>query len=102
MYVAFVFKSNVKLIYLFQTLSCDGMKYECYVIDSSGYIVLSMAIEEVGQFFGMVQPYVLQSFIDKKIFEHVEVFNYQALCPLSILKNAASNSWLLDAVRTYI
>ncbi|KAI8438780.1 hypothetical protein MSG28_011164 [Choristoneura fumiferana] len=79
-----------------KSLSCNNKDYECYVIDSSGYIVLSMAMEEVGQFFGMVQPYVLKSFIEKKIFEHVEVFNYQALCPLSILKQSANDSWLLD------
>lgn len=74
-------------------------KYSCYIIDSSGYIVLSMDISQVGQFFGAVDfgARIMQSFIDKNIFEHVEVFNYQALCPLSTIKETSS-SWSLITV----
>ncbi|XP_063616481.1 voltage-dependent calcium channel subunit alpha-2/delta-3-like [Cydia splendana] len=75
-----------------KSLSCDGIDHDCYVIDSSGYVVLSNNSDEVGQFFGEIHPLVLQSFIDKQIFEHVEVFNYQALCPNSILPKPSS-SW---------
>ncbi|PZC75536.1 hypothetical protein B5X24_HaOG205963 [Helicoverpa armigera] len=72
----------------------DSEKYDCYVIDSSGYIVLAKEKELVGQFFGTVQKYVLQSFLDMGIYEHVEVFNYQALCPYSVLLKKSS-SWTL-------
>ncbi|XP_075975243.1 ca[2+] channel Muscle-specific alpha2/delta subunit isoform X2 [Anticarsia gemmatalis] len=75
-------------------LTCHSNKYDCYVIDSSGYIVLSRNKEEVGQFFGRQQKYVLQSFLDTGIFDHVEVFNYQALCPVSVLPEK-SHSWSL-------
>ncbi|XP_041974818.1 voltage-dependent calcium channel subunit alpha-2/delta-3 isoform X2 [Aricia agestis] len=67
-------------------LTCDEHgSYDCFLIDSSGYIVVGVQQPQVGQFFGVFYPGVLQSFIDKKIFDHVEVFNYQALCPVSIL-----------------
>ncbi|CAB3256391.1 unnamed protein product [Arctia plantaginis] len=73
---------------------CNSTKFECYVIDSSGYIVLSKDKNLVGQFFGRVHNHVLQSFLDTGIFDHVEVFNYQALCPVSILVKKNS-SWSL-------
>ncbi|XP_045495247.1 voltage-dependent calcium channel subunit alpha-2/delta-3 [Colias croceus] len=83
-------------------LACDkDGNYDCYLIDSSGYIVV--LVEEtdskhnVGDFFGLVNPYVLQSFIDKNIFEYVEVFNYQALCPLSVL-SVQNSAWSFDSV----
>ncbi|XP_026759265.2 voltage-dependent calcium channel subunit alpha-2/delta-4 [Galleria mellonella] len=73
--------------------TCNGDNYDCYVIDSSGYVVLSRQKEQIGQFFGVIDSntrHVLQSFIDKSIFEHVEVFNYQALCPYYMLKQPNS------------
>ncbi|XP_072941901.1 voltage-dependent calcium channel subunit alpha-2/delta-4 [Epargyreus clarus] len=76
-------------------ISCGGdSKYNCYLIDSSGYIVVGMEKSEVGKFFGVLYPGILQSFIDMKVFDHVEVFNYQALCPLSTIKEK-SNAWSL-------
>ncbi|XP_028034568.1 voltage-dependent calcium channel subunit alpha-2/delta-4-like isoform X1 [Bombyx mandarina] len=75
-------------------VTCSGEDYDCYLIDSSGYIVLSKDKEEVGQFFGIVNKYVLQSFLDQNIFQHVEVFDYQALCPIDILPEK-NNSWSL-------
>lgn len=81
----------------FQDPKCNSTKYECYVIDSSGYIVLAKDKHLVGQFFGRVHKHVLQSFLDTGIFDHVEVFNYQALCPVSILVKK-NNSWSLKTV----
>ncbi|XP_037968616.2 voltage-dependent calcium channel subunit alpha-2/delta-3 isoform X1 [Plutella xylostella] len=78
-------------------LSCDGKVYDCYIVDSSGYIVLSLEKAEVGQFFGVVQPYVMQSFLDTGVFEHVEVFNYQALCPVSTLSKEPSHAWSMTS-----
>lgn len=76
--------------------TCNSSKYECYIVDSSGYIVLSKDKEQVGQFFGKIQKYVLQSFLDIGIFDHVEVFNYQALCPISaVAKKIHNRSWPL-------
>ncbi|XP_013197195.2 voltage-dependent calcium channel subunit alpha-2/delta-4 isoform X2 [Amyelois transitella] len=78
--------------------TCEGKRYHCYVIDSSGYIVMSKEIEEVGQFFGaldMNTKLVMQSFLEKQVFEHVDVYNYQALCPHSSLKKTTGDAWSL-------
>ncbi|XP_063616457.1 voltage-dependent calcium channel subunit alpha-2/delta-4-like isoform X1 [Cydia splendana] len=82
-------------------LSCNSSDYDCYIIDSSGYVVMSMDHEEVGQFFGVIHPLVLQSLIYKEIFEHVEVFNYQTLCPDSMLGDP-NCSWTLSTPFTLI
>ncbi|KAJ8736160.1 hypothetical protein PYW08_006816 [Mythimna loreyi] len=76
--------------------TCDpnSDKYDCYIIDSSGYIVLAKNKKLVGKFFGVVEKHVMQSFLEMKIYDHVEVFNYQALCPFSVLINK-SDSWTL-------
>ncbi|CAG4977830.1 unnamed protein product [Parnassius apollo] len=76
--------------------SCKDETYDCYIIDSSGYIVLARDKFDVGKFFGAVHPHIIQSFIDKNIYEHVEVFNYQALCPVSVLPNVESNAWIFN------
>ncbi|KPI95038.1 Voltage-dependent calcium channel subunit alpha-2/delta-4 [Papilio xuthus] len=76
--------------------SCTDQKYDCYVIDSSGYVVLAHDKDDVGRFFGVIHPHVLQSFMDKNIYEHVDVFNYQALCPLSALPDIPSNAWIFS------
>lgn len=90
------------MVTLFQDFKC-GDKYDCYVVDSSGYVVLSapLNVNQVGQFFGTINlenQLILKYFLEESIFDHVEVFNYQALCPLSILK-PPSGAWRFDTVR---
>ncbi|XP_023935814.1 voltage-dependent calcium channel subunit alpha-2/delta-3 [Bicyclus anynana] len=78
-------------------LKCDeDSNYDCYVIDSSGYVVMSKDSKDVGQFFGSVgtgkhTQQVMQSFVEKNVFEYTEVFNYQALCPDSIREVSDAN-----------
>ncbi|KAG6450470.1 voltage-dependent calcium channel subunit alpha-2/delta-3 isoform X2 [Manduca sexta] len=83
-------------------LSCHGDDYDCYVIDSSGYVVLSRNKDQVGSFFGTINKHVFQTFLDKNIFDHVEVFNYQALCPHSIVPEGESCSWTLNTPFTIL
>jgi hypothetical protein len=72
------------------------------VVDSSGYIVMSRDKSLIGQFLGVVgehEGYVLSSFLEKKVFDHVEVFNYQALCKYERLQLPPNRSWSLLSVR---
>lgn len=53
----------------------------CYVLDSSGYVVLSYsALDETGRFFGEVQPDVMDSLLNRTYFEKVTIYDFQALC----------------------
>ncbi|KAI5644965.1 neuronal voltage-dependent calcium channel alpha 2acd domain-containing protein [Phthorimaea operculella] len=77
--------------------------YPCYVIDSSGYIVLSLPrnISQVGLFFGsidMTTKLVMQQLLNRGVFQNTTVFNYQALCPTSILP--PNRGWNLLTVCT--
>ncbi|GBP42128.1 hypothetical protein EVAR_21132_1 [Eumeta japonica] len=78
-----------------QDIRCNGTDFACYIIDSSGYVVLSGQISDVGTFFGVLEPGVMQSFLDKDIFTNVTVFNYQALCSTKSLKKKSNSSWSL-------
>lgn len=53
---------------------------------------------EVGKFFGVIDDLsgVLQSLIDKAIFDNVEVFNYQALCRPNLKEK--SNAFSIETV----
>lgn len=57
-----------------------------------------MEKSDVGKFFGVIDNLsgVLQSLIDKTIFDNVEVFNYQALCPPNLREK--SNAFSLETV----
>ncbi|KAL4716963.1 hypothetical protein ACJJTC_012774 [Scirpophaga incertulas] len=78
--------------------NCEEDYYSCYVVDSSGYIVMSKNKDEIGLFFGVAGEHaghVLASFLDKRVFDHVEVFNYQALCKYDRLQAQPNNAWSL-------
>ncbi|XP_049879947.1 voltage-dependent calcium channel subunit alpha-2/delta-4 isoform X2 [Pectinophora gossypiella] len=80
---------------------CGNGKYDCFLVDSSGYVVLSYPLNtsQVGQFFGVINhdtQLVLQYLIDMTVYQHVELFNYQALCPISILQHQNSG-WSLTS-----
>ncbi|XP_028158814.1 voltage-dependent calcium channel subunit alpha-2/delta-4 isoform X1 [Ostrinia nubilalis] len=81
---------------------CNNPDYDCYVIDSSGYVVMSRDKEDIGTFFGALvhkelgtsnAHYVLASFLKKNVYDHVEVFNYQALCPYKELQAQGNSAW---------
>lgn len=53
---------------------------DCYLIDSSGYIIVSHDKTDTGKFFGEVEGAVMETLIEKKIYEKVTVYDYQAFC----------------------
>lgn len=88
-------------------LQVDPGEYGYYLIDSSGYVVLytdcsndesNDEVDRVGQFFGVIENngYVMQCFLDATVFQNVNVYNYQALCPTSMLKT--KSAWSLQTV----
>ncbi|VEN50274.1 unnamed protein product, partial [Callosobruchus maculatus] len=53
---------------------------DCYIIDASGYIIVSDDRNYTGRFFGEVEGDIMESMLDEGIFKQVTVFDYQALC----------------------
>lgn len=55
----------------------------CYVVDSSGYLIVSVDTNDTGKFFGEIEGDILSSMLAEKIFKRVAVFDYQALCKMN-------------------
>lgn len=53
---------------------------ECYLIDHSGYIIVSNGENHTGKFFGEVEGEVMHSMIMKNIYINLTIRDYQALC----------------------
>lgn len=53
----------------------------CYLLDSSGYVILSYStLEDTGKFFGEIQPIVMDTMLNMSLFEKVTIYDFQALC----------------------
>ncbi|XP_026319490.1 voltage-dependent calcium channel subunit alpha-2/delta-3 isoform X5 [Hyposmocoma kahamanoa] len=60
--------------------TCDSVNWECYLVDSNAWVVVSKNINHTGQFFGRVRPDVLKKLVDEDVFRAVHVVDYQAVC----------------------
>lgn len=61
-------------------MTCMDDHLDCYVIDSSGYVVVSYNNSNTGRFLGEVQPDVMSSMLEENIFERLTIYDYQAVC----------------------
>lgn len=53
---------------------------DCYVVDSSGYIIVADSQEHTSKFFGEVEGDIMWSMLNEKIFKKIILYDYQALC----------------------
>ncbi|XP_015127549.1 voltage-dependent calcium channel subunit alpha-2/delta-3 isoform X1 [Diachasma alloeum] len=60
--------------------NCEQEGLDCYLVDQNGYVVISEAHNDTGQFFGVIEGPVLQSMVNQSYFETVEIYDYQAVC----------------------
>ncbi|KAK0182558.1 hypothetical protein PV327_000684, partial [Microctonus hyperodae] len=61
-------------------MDCSHPWIDCYLIDQNGFVVLSEAHNDTGQFMGAVEGAVMKSMIDQGYFNAVEIYDYQASC----------------------
>ncbi|KAJ8926857.1 hypothetical protein NQ314_020708, partial [Rhamnusium bicolor] len=73
---------------------CSG-SLSCYVVDNSGYIIVSDREEDTGRFFGEVEGDILESMLVEKIFKKVTIYDYQALCDRRMDGHESGTSTLL-------
>ncbi|KAL9929271.1 ca[2+] channel Muscle-specific alpha2/delta subunit [Glossina fuscipes fuscipes] len=71
--------------------TCDSDENECYVIDNNAYIMLARNVNHTGKFFGEYQGDVMLAMVEKEIFQSIEVYDYQALCPTGSDQNSEGN-----------
>ena len=70
--------------------SCNGAKQcerhcgdndtECYLVDNHGYIVAAKDPSAAGLFLGAVHGLVMNSLVEREVFEKIAIFDYQAVC----------------------
>lgn len=81
-----------------QSQTCASDSFECYVLDSNAYIILSENKEYTGYFFGEVRGYIMEQLINKNIYHRVHIFDYQGVCFVGE-KTDSSDSSCLKNVR---
>ncbi|XP_067621341.1 voltage-dependent calcium channel subunit alpha-2/delta-3 [Eurosta solidaginis] len=60
--------------------TCASDEIECYVIDNNAYIIIAQNVNHTGKFFGEYQGDVMEAMTEKKFFQAISVYDYQALC----------------------
>lgn len=53
---------------------------DCYVVDSSGYIIVSEDNKNTGLFFGQIEGDILDSMLRIGLFKQATMYDYQAFC----------------------
>ncbi|XP_018322592.1 voltage-dependent calcium channel subunit alpha-2/delta-3 isoform X2 [Agrilus planipennis] len=68
-----------------------GELLDCYIIDSSGYIVIAKDKKMTSKFFGEVEGAVMDSMLTQGIFEKVTVYDLQAICTFNFTISSDSS-----------
>ena len=93
------FKQTFKNITLEKTqnkgLTCWGESMHCFVIDSSGFILISGDDHHTGKFLGEVDSTVLVELVNMSVLEKVKMFDYQAICEEAPDKEGSPGNSLL-------
>ncbi|XP_034938366.1 voltage-dependent calcium channel subunit alpha-2/delta-3 isoform X2 [Chelonus insularis] len=71
-------------------MDCSHAWMDCYLIDQNGFVVLSEAHNDTGQFLGTVEGAVMKSMVLQGYFSAVEIYDYQGLCKDIGLEGSAS------------
>lgn len=67
-------------------MRCNQTWIDCYLLDQNGYIIISEAYNDTGQFMGTQEGAVMDSMIQQGIFNAVEIYDYQAWCEELVCK----------------
>nr|XP_023018198.1 voltage-dependent calcium channel subunit alpha-2/delta-3-like [Leptinotarsa decemlineata] len=68
---------------------------DCYIIDSSGYIIVSENEWDTGRFFGEIEGDIFESMVVEDIYRNVTLYDYQALCKRDTENSSSSSPDLL-------
>lgn len=79
--------------------SCPNCELECFVLDDSGYVVLSNDLGDVGKFFGEVRGNAMRKMVLDNVYQEVKIYDYQSICFIN--KDSASLATRLVAVKIY-
>ncbi|KAF7991299.1 hypothetical protein HCN44_002861 [Aphidius gifuensis] len=61
--------------------NCASEELDCYILDNSGFIIISERHEHTGKFFGQIDGTIMDSLVQDRIYRKVSVVDYQGVCP---------------------
>ncbi|XP_043503016.1 voltage-dependent calcium channel subunit alpha-2/delta-3 isoform X1 [Polistes fuscatus] len=61
-------------------MSCNQTWIDCYLLDQNGFIIISEAYNDTGEFMGTQEGAVMHSMVQQGIFNAVDIYDYQAWC----------------------
>ncbi|XP_037091167.1 voltage-dependent calcium channel subunit alpha-2/delta-3-like [Pollicipes pollicipes] len=79
-----------------QTCASDDL--DCYLLDDSGFVVVSKRHEETGRFFGDVDGTVMNALLNHNVYRRITMFDYQGVC-LDVVSTGSSAWTLLTPLR---
>ncbi|XP_011876381.1 PREDICTED: voltage-dependent calcium channel subunit alpha-2/delta-4 isoform X2 [Vollenhovia emeryi] len=72
-------------------MNCAHNWIDCYLLDQNGYVVISDAHNDTGQFMGTQEGAVMLSMVNQGVYDPVEIYDYQAWCQEVRIGNSASS-----------
>jgi len=61
-------------------MNCSNNRIDCYLLDQNGYVVISDAHNDTGQFMGTQEGAVMLSMVNQGLYNPVDIYDYQAWC----------------------
>lgn len=78
---------------------CAGEEYECYILDNSGYIIVSKNRNNTGKFFGEIEGATMERMVSDRVYRRAEVSDYQAVCFTKQAKKISDNKLYINRTR---
>ncbi|CAK9808523.1 Voltage-dependent calcium channel subunit alpha-2/delta-3 [Anthophora plagiata] len=72
------------------TTNCAHTWIDCYLLDQNGYVVISEAHNDTGQFMGTQEGAVMNSMVGQGLYNPVDIYDYQAWCEEVLIQDAAN------------
>lgn len=63
-----------------ERINCANNRSYCYLLDQNGYVVISEAHNDTGQFMGTQEGPVMRSMVGQGLYKPIEIYDYQAWC----------------------
>ncbi|XP_039304426.1 voltage-dependent calcium channel subunit alpha-2/delta-3 isoform X8 [Solenopsis invicta] len=70
-------------------MNCAHKWIDCYLLDQNGYVVISDAHNDTGQFMGTQEGAVMLSMVKQGLYKPVDIYDYQAWCQETRIGNSA-------------
>lgn len=71
-------------------MNCAHIWIDCYLLDQNGFVVISEAHNNTGQFMGTQEGAVMSSMVGQGLYDPIEIYDYQAWCEEVRIEAAAN------------